>query len=376
MRRRHVLIIAFIFGLAGVMIAVFFPRIGDFAATSTLPDRQAGLITAFAAQERAGFERPSGDWVLRLPQDHGPHLRAQAELWQFSAHLSGPDMAPMTVQFSVLRQGVIPPDDTKDAAIWEMRDLYRAHVIASHQSGAPAHAEERIARGFAGLTGYDKHLHELRLEDWALRFADGAGPWQLSAKVGGADIALEVTPQKQPLPISAPDAPFRGYAFTRLVVTGTITTNTGALPVTGLAAFDHVWGELPVPGSAPVLSDRLLLQFETGADLVLITSRRRDGQGRPTLDAALIGPDGSASQIDTTRAELEFLRIWEGETGNWPVEWQIALDDTLTLKIVPVLDAQEYPFLTPVWSGMVMAEGVLQGERVTGTGLLQLAGGI
>jgi predicted secreted hydrolase len=377
MTRKRALALFALLGVVGVIGAALVFRPFDPAEISLAPDAQADWMAALAGQDGAGFARPSGDWALRLPDDHAAHPAQRSELWQMSAQVQGPDLAPISVQFSILRQGVTPPADAAGGSIWDLRDLYRAHVITSGYQGAQGQAEERFARGFAGVAGYDNDLQELRLDDWALRFGDdtGATPWQFAATAGEMQVALEFEGLKPPLPLVAPDAPFRGYAVSRLGVTGTITTPEGAMPVTGLAWFDHVWGELPLPGAAPVVSDRLLVQLDTGDDLVLITSRRRDGQGSPTVDAVMIGADGHASQINAQRAELEFLRLWQGELGIWPIEWQITLDDTLDLTVSPVWDAQEYAFATPVWSGLVTVAGVHNGQPVRGTGLLQLAQG-
>jgi predicted secreted hydrolase len=377
MARKRAFGVFALLGAAGVVGAalVFWPL--DPAEISLGPKAQGDWMAALAGQEDAGFVRPSGEWALRLPDDHAAHPAQRSELWQISAQVQGPDLEVISVQFSVLRQGVTPPTEAASGNIWDLRDLYRAHVITALQQGAQGQAEERLARGFAGLAGYDSDMQELRLDDWALRFGDDtrANPWQFAATTGDMQVTLEFEGLKPPLPLVAPDAPFRGYAVPRLGVTGTITTPNGAMPVTGLAWFDHVWGELPLPGAAPVVSDRLLVHLDTGDDLVVITSRRRDGQGSPTVDAVMIGTDGQASQISPQRAELDFLRLWQGEVGIWPVEWQITLDETLELTVSPVWDAQEYAFATPVWSGLVTVAGVYNGQPVRGTGLLQLAQG-
>ncbi|MCH8467247.1 MAG: hypothetical protein LAT78_11865 [Roseinatronobacter sp.] len=364
-------------GLAGVLAAIFYLRPAYFSANTPAPTVVDDWIGALSGAESTGFERPAHDWALRLPDDHAAHPLAAAELWQMSAQLQGPDLAPMTVQFSVLRQGIIPPADAANGNIWDMRDMYRAHVIASAQPGSPVRGEERFARGFAQLAGYDNEMQELRLDTWALRFAQGtaAAPWQFRAAVDDVSITLELVASKAPLPLAGADAPFQGYAFTRLEVSGTVATPEGEIAVTGLGWFEHVWGELPLPGAGPVISDRLLVQLDTGDDLVLITSRRRDGQGSPAVDALLIDADGQASQIGTQRAKLEFLRLWQGETGVWPVEWQITLDDTVTVTVAPVFAAQEQAFITPVWSGLVRVDGMVNGQPVQGMGLLQLAQG-
>ena len=334
------------------------------AADAPAPD----WISAAAGFEAQGFTRPTGPFALDLPADHAPHPDARTEAWQIAAHLTGPDGAPVGVQILFFRLGLIGPAAEGPATDWTPRDLWRGHVIVLDGTDGPALGRERLARGFAGLAGHDAGT--LRLDDWSLSF--DADSWRIAASAGDTRIALDLIPARAPLSLDAAEAPFRGYILSRLDVTGRLETAAGTQAVTGSAWYDHLWGELPLPGAAAVVSDRLLVQLDDGSDLSVIRSRRADGRGLDDIDAVLIGADGTARPLDGA-AELTVAGRWQGAAANWPVAWDLRLGD-LQLAIRPVAEAQEQPFLAPVWSGLVTAEGSRAGAPLRGLGTLQLSG--
>lgn len=337
---------------------------------------QMTWMEAMASLSQDGFERPEQARPLDWPQDHAAHPSARSEAWQMSAHLQGPEGTPVNVQFSMTRIGLVPPASPTGTppSIWELRDIYRAHLIAT--DGTQGIAEERFGRGMSGQAGFDDALQQLHFDNWALGFPDGSqtDAWQFTAKAGDFTVGLDLQPGKTPISPEGSDAPFRGYAFTRLNVTGTFDIAGVAQPVTGTAWFEHAWGELPLPGAGPVFSDRLLLHLDSGDDLSVIVSQRSDGRGVPTVDAALIPADGSPRPLGGELSQVSFPRMWQGAQTEWPVVWAIKLDDALELQVAALSDTQEHAFTPLIWSGLVHAEGQLDGRAVRGTGILQLSG--
>jgi predicted secreted hydrolase len=357
-------------GVALVAWVLVMPR----GPETDVQQSQIDWLSAVSDMAQGGFERPSGAEPVDLPQDHSVHPRAQSELWQFSAHLAGPDGAPVNVQFSLMRLGIIPSDSVAPAANWELRGIYRAHLIVTHDTHTVA--EERLGRDTSGMAGFDTAARELHFDNWTLTFPnDSLGDaWHFSATSGDVSVALKLKPKKRPILPDGQNAPFRGYAFTRLATAGTLTAAGVETPIAGDTWFDHVWGELPLPGAGPVTSDRLLIQLDNNQDLSIIVSQRRDGRGAPTVDAVLLAADGTIRPLGADLGQVDFTRYWQGTHTQWPVVWKVRLDNILDLDVVPISDAQEHDFTPPVWSGMVQAEGTFHGARVRGTGILQLAG--
>ncbi len=352
---------------------------GLFLVSSAVSPRaqapaEADWIGTAASLPAEGFVRPSGDWRLDLPHDHGTHPETFSESWQMVAHLQGQGGEPVGIQFSLFRIGLLPPDAPGTEA-WQPHHLYRGHVIVTDTAANAVFAEERFGRGIEGLAGFDVERHELRLDNWSIEFVaeEQNGVWRLNASAGDARAALDLRPAKEPLSVDPEEAPFRGYAVSRFDVEGMLETPEGEQAVTGAAWFDHLWGELPIPGGAPVASDRLQVQLDDGTELAVIRSRRVDGGGTPTIDALLIGADGQARPLGEDGARIELTRHWQGGEAAWPVGWTLWLDD-LELIVTPVVDDQEHGFMTPLWSGLVRADGRRGEEELTGMGTLQLTG--
>ena len=358
-----------------VAVAVWFAP-GGPAPAPAAPAQGTDWISAVADIAPEGFDRLAGPWDLDLPADHGRHAGARTEVWQLSAHLEDEDGDPVGVQFLLFRIALVGPDAAPPTSAWEVRDLYRGHVVLAGPAGAAPVARERFGRGMEGLAGYDPALGELRLDSWSLEFpgpADRDG-WRLTTGPGDLGIELALMPEKAPLEVDGEATPFRGYAVSRLRADGTVATEAGRRSVSGVAWFEHLWGDLPIPGGTPVVSDRLQVQLDDGSELSVIRSRRIDGAGSPTVEALLIEADGTVSAFGDDAAELELARRWQGAIAVWPVDWRLRLGD-LQLDMTPVTDAQEHAFMLGVWSGLVRAQGQRGDQPVSGLGTLQLTAG-
>ena len=351
-----------------VIVAVGVIVATGAAAASEPERRSADWVAAAAALSGEGFARLSGPWEPTLPKDHAPHSETGSEVWQLSAHLRDSAGAPAGLQMSLLRLGLLPPGEAGAGSDWLARGIWRGHVVL--QADATA-GEERFARGMDGLVGHDSTTGALRLDDWSLAFdSDG---WRLIARAGEMRADLRLEPMRPAGAIGADDLPFRGYAIARLAVAGTIATDSGQRSVQGSAWFEHLWGELPLPGTGPVASDRLILQLEDGSDISLVRTRRIDGRGLPAVEGVLIGPDGTGSALESAAVSFEPVREWQGRGAAWPVAWTLRAGD-LNLSVTPVAAEGERSFAAPVWIGLVRAEGMREGRPVAGLGTLQLTG--
>ncbi|WP_416139839.1 lipocalin-like domain-containing protein [Halomonas sp. HK25] len=375
MTRRSWGVVAVVTAICAAALSYFLAAPQSSGPTPSAPLQGSDWISAAADIAAEEFDRLAGPWELELPADHGAHSEARTELWQVSVHLTDDDGQPVGVQFLLFRIGLAGPDAPPPTSPWETRELYRGHAVLVEAADAASVAQERFGRGMAGLAGYDMNLGELRLDNWSLNFPARADPGQWNLNTGPGDIRVELnlTPEKEPLRLDADAVPFRGYAFSRLRAEGTLETQTGQRSVSGTAWFEHLWGELPIPGGSPVASDRLQVQLDDGSELSVVRSRRLDGAGTPTVEALLIDAQGTVVAFDDDAAQLELARHWQGAQAAWPVDWRLRLGD-LQLVITPVVDAQEHAFMVSVWSGLVRAQGQHGDRPVSGVGTLQLTG--
>ncbi|WP_170759041.1 lipocalin-like domain-containing protein [Ruegeria lacuscaerulensis] len=297
------------------------------------------------------------------------------ETWQLTAFLRNERGEDIGLQFSVFRVGIVPPDAPPPSSIWEARDIYLGNVTVNGMLQGGIDGDERISRGMPGVAGFDPDIHELRIDNWSLQFdrSTARGEMQLDVAAGKVRAGLTLTPLKAPIATDDGATPFRGYSVTRLSVNGHLNGSQGTDAVSGTAWFDHIWGELPIPGASPIAWDRLQLHLDDGRDFSLIRSRRRDGGGTTTADGYVVDSEGQFTLLDDNSTELLPARLWRGSRGAYPVEWLLK-SISLNLQVTPIIDEQEYDFAVPVWNGMVRAEGYSGSNGMGGIGMMQLTG--
>ncbi|SDD85975.1 lipocalin-like domain-containing protein [Ruegeria marina] len=338
------------------------------------------LVSVLANISDEGFERPPSDWQLKLPEDHGAHDISRTETWQVLTHLTDENGDELGFQFLFLRIGTVAPTASPKESIWDVRELERAHVALLDANSAKVTQEERFGRGITRLSGFDRDAGELRLDNWSLRFGDDGAQATLTlyATIGDkAALELVMRPAKPAVALepNGTDAPFAGYSMTRLTVEGTLDKGHGKKAVTGTAWFDHLWGELPLPGAGPVALDRLQLQLEDGAEISAVRSHRIDGRGAVAVNGAIFEPDGEVISLDDETIQMIASRTWQSpSTGaDYPIAWQI-LGPEMDISIEPLFDAQWLDFAVPLWSGIVRVRGSRAQIPVSGFGTLQLTG--
>jgi predicted secreted hydrolase len=370
--------LALVLAVAGALYWALPPS--EVERTSSSNADEANLLSALMEVSSDGFQGPSPSWKLDLPKDHGHHTNSRTESWHVATHLRNEDGKELGFQFSFLRLGIISGDAPPPTSIWDVREINRGHVAIFNTFVEHAFGEERFGRGTRGLAGYDPSAQELRLDNWFLRFdSDESGSYMTlyATVLDKAVVDLVMRPGKPTLALTPDDAgaPFVGYSMTRLAVEGTIDQGLGEETVTGSAWFDHVWGELPLPGMRPVASDRLQLQLGDGTDLSVIRTRRIDGAGAPVVSGFVVSPDGTASLLDGESLQMTSSRTWRDPvTGaEYPVEWRL-LGPNLDITIAPLADAQAFDTAVPVWSGLVQSSGRRANTVVSGVGTLQLTG--
>lgn len=333
----------------------------------------AGMLAGFPDE---GFAPLTGAWRLELPGDHGGHPDARTETWTVSAQLQGEGGEDVGIQLALVRVGLVPPDAPPRESPWEPRAVHRGHVTLVDGERDAAVGEERFHRDVPGVAGTDAAGRRVWLDNWSIRYGEGADGdrLRLEATVGGTVLELRLAPAKPAFALNTDGggAPFRGYAITRMGAEGSIGDGTGRRAVSGLAWLDHLWGDIPLPGG-PIALDRLLLQLDDGTDLSVTRTRRRDGGGTATLAGFTVGPRGDVEQLAGASLEMGATRAWRRDGAEYPLDWRLAADG-LQLTVVPVVDDQLHDFVAPIWSGMVTAEGRLRGRRVSGSGTLLLTG--
>jgi predicted secreted hydrolase len=126
------------------------------------------------------------------------------------------------------------------------------------------------------------------------------------------------------------------YSATRLTVTGTLRGQ----PVEGIAWLDHQWGGENGIHDAVFEPrwDWLSMNLDDGRDIMAY--RLRNAQNQILEQAASVTlPDGS-NRLE--RVTMTPTRHWQAPTAaNYPIAWDVQLEDGTRLHVETVLDAQE-----------------------------------
>lgn len=303
---------------------------------------------------------------VAFPRDEGPH-EALTEWWYYTGHLKGEDGTAYGFESVVFqsRRSDLPP-------------FYAAHVaITDHARTALRYDQRSGAAQVGSGPGFD-----LRMGDWAWRGLEGRD--QLAATIPGYAFELDLTATKPPALHDGgyiefgPAGGSYYYSRTRMEVRGVLEDNGVRKTVSGLAWFDHQWGNF-----LPVVTggwDWFSAQLADGSDFTLSLLRG------PELElvgayGTFVAPDGRDEYIGAEDIRVEALSTWTSpHTGfTYPASWRITLPKQgLVLVCTPVFPDQELDTRASTgnvyWEGEVRFAGTRDGAPLRGEGYVELTG--
>ena len=365
-----------------------------------------GPILANPAAPTAGIpartpapEPPDDPQPIVLPRDDGPHERL-TEWWYYTGHLVDEDGGTWGFEYVIFRaeRGSFP---ISWAAHFALTDE-TAGTFTYAQRSAVGPQVDRSPRGPDGEpTGFDLSVVDLGAPPTpagnpAWTMTGGAGTDRLTAVAGvaeplsapgGRTIALDLQVRTdRPVALHDTDGwipfgPAGGsyyYSRTRMDATGTLRVGDRELTVTGIAWFDHQWGDFISVGGGGW--DWFALNLDDGTDLTV--SVVLDRERRPVLTyATIVDPDGTARHVSGDAIAVEALGTWTSPlTGaTYPSGWTLEIaSEQLALQLQPTVLDQELDTRATTgviyWEGSQRVTGTHRGVPVTGRGYVELTG--
>ena len=317
------------------------------------------------------------DQPLSFPEDHGEHSGVQSESWRFSGVLRDSMGKNYGFQVAFFRLN-LGNDLTQRQSAWTTSNIYRAQFAYTSEHSNGIIFKQRVSRDALGLAGYLSDQQKLWLHDWQLRILQspsGQSSFMLQLADKSDNLQLTLQAVKPAIEMSLFEQ-IKLYGISRLQVDGSLQIGGQLRTVSGIAFFDHAWGNLPM-GGGQLVWNRFILQMSNDQELVILQSRRREGGGTPIHSGYLINSNAEVVELSRKQIVLKELEYWLSQKSGirYPLSWQLIIPDKrLKLTINALIKDQEINDTFANWSGTVQIVGESRGTEVEGSGLLQLSG--
>lgn len=314
--------------------------------------------------------------ALRFPEDTGAHPGHRIEWWYATGHLES-DRGPLGFQVTFFR--VRNPDAEGRASRFAPAQLLFAHAALAEPAHLALRHDQRSARMGFGLAEAATGRTDVVLDDWSMRFEDGAYRTRIPANGFALDLAMR--PTQAPLPQGERGFSRKGplaihasyyYSEPHLEVSGEVRIGARAIPVRGTAWLDHEWSSELLATEAAGW-DWLGANLDDGSALMAFRIRATDG--RTLWAGGSWRPKAGAVQAFTPgQVRFEPRRTWKSpRTGTaYPVEMDVVAAGRV-FRVEPLMDDQELDARsstgTLYWEGAVRVSGA-----ATGRGYLELTG--
>lgn len=306
-----------------------------------------------------------------FPRDHYSHPDYQTEWWYYTGNVHTAEGRKFGFELTFFRQGV--ERDAKPAEVWDVRDVWMAHLALSDIDGGRFFHTERLNRAGAGIADADEAQGAVWNGNWRAQVGDGTTQ-QLQAVAENFSFELNLKSAKAPvingLNGVSQKAEGAGRAshyisLTRLVTGGTITLDGKQYTVDGLSWMDHEFFTHQLEPDQ-VGWDWFSLQFDDGSELMLFRIRRKDGTVDPYSAGTYVDAKGHATHLMVRDFSLASGKTWK----SYPIAWNIAVPSlALQLSLSTRLPQQELTGTTTYWEGAVECAGTKHG-----VGYLEMTG--
>jgi predicted secreted hydrolase len=344
-----------------------------------------GISTCLGSE---GFLQALEPRALEFPRDHANHPGFQTEWWYYTGNLIGKRDRPFVFQLTFFRVQLKPAPPASDSA-WRTNELFFAHLTVSDVQGEQFLVAEKSGRGAAGIAGVSSNPSGICvfLHGWETVIREKTH--QLRARSGPIGIDLKLVSQKSPVlhgerglsrKGASPGQASYYYSLTRMGTQGTLRVGQKTFDVTGLSWMDHEF-------TSNVLSkeqegwDWMSLQLSDGSELMVYLLRHKDGSLDPYSSGTMIRKDGTWVHLPKGAFVIRTTSYWDSpkSKARYPSSWEVAvLSHNISLKVMPRLKDQELITKQSTgvtyWEGSVRVDGMVAGQRVTGSGYVELIG--
>ena len=346
----------------------------------------ATLAVLLAVAAAAQYRKALPGYQYEFPQDHFNHPDFQTEWWYYTGNLQASDGHRFGFELTFFRQAVTP--EKASASMWDVRDVYLAHLALSDLDGGRFYHTERVNRAGPGLAGIDASAAKVWNGNWQVTGIGGTR--QLQAVAPEFVLRLSMTSRKPPVIHGkngvSQKAEDEGQAshyisFTRLLTSGTIELNGKTYSVEGTSWMDH---EFFTEKADPTLRgwDWVSLQLDDDTELMLYRFRQKDGSAGPFSAGTYVDAAGHARYLgfrDFTMQPGAGRYASPTTKADYPTTWEVqvpslGLDVSLSTPLVSQELVSGLGAGLSYWEGAIAIRGTREGRKATGVGYLEMTG--
>ncbi|MCP3866595.1 MAG: hypothetical protein GY703_00565 [Gammaproteobacteria bacterium] len=301
-----------------------------------------------------------GEQFVQLPQDDEPHDNFM-EWWYYNGHLETNSGVRYNFHFAFF---VVQAAVTHSVAHASLVDQQSGRHYTD-QKLTPGKPSRKITNGF-----------DFDLSGWQMVGGDGEDRLRVST----SDFRLNLLIKEDSPPViqggsGLLDFGLVGSSFyysrPRMHIQGELEVAGAIENVTGLAWFDHQWGDFDV---IDLGWDWFALQLDDGSDIMVYLLF--DGSGRPVLRTATLTQNGKTEVLAEAEFQVEAVARWVSDkTGiDYPMGWRVRVPArNMELAVKPVITASEFDGRST--TGKVYWEGAVEiGGTHGGKGFVEMSG--
>src|SRR5258708_1365355 len=133
---------------------------------------------------------------FEFPRDHFNHPEFQTEWWYYTGNLRSGDGRRFGFELTFFRQGV--DRGSRPAGVWDVRDVWMAHLALSDLDGGRFFHTERLNRSGPGIAGAEEAQARLWNGNWQARWP-GTDSQQLQAVPEHSSLDFSLRSEKTPV---------------------------------------------------------------------------------------------------------------------------------------------------------------------------------
>jgi len=351
------------------------------------------IVLELCAARSEPFRLAAPGYRYVFPRDHFSHPEFQTEWWYYTGNLHTSQGRRFGFELTFFRHGV----DRKatKAAVWDVRDLWLAHLALSDLDGGRFLHTERLNRAGPGIAGADREQARVWNGNWQAKWnldphaTGGMASQQLQAIADRFSFALTVKTAKAPVihgengisqKAEGPGRASHYISFTRLLTAGVLVIEGRRFDVEGESWMDHEFFTHQLAANQSGW-DWFSLQLQDGSEIMLFQLRRKDGTLDPFSAGTFVDSRGRATHLSAKDFSLAPGKLWTSPNsgGRYPIEWRIRvpsldLDAGLTTRLAQQELTGKTRSGPTYWEGAVEVMANRKGHPLKGLGYLEMTG--